>query len=79
MLILTALLLAAPPSDAPPPKTEPVCRRADVTQASGATRPMLHPLGREPNATQVLAVLRTEGGCIKPVVVSDSVGASIRR
>ena len=76
MLFLTALILAAAPQPAPT-TAQPVCRVAEVTPASGDdAAPSVHPLDREPAARQVLAVLRTTGGCITPVVVRDMVGAN---
>ena len=72
MLFLTALVLAAPP---PAPVARPICRMATVTPArDDDATPSVHRLDREPAARQVLAVLQTQGGCITPRVVRDSVG-----
>ena len=77
MLVLAVLLLAGPQADTAA-AAKPVCRVATATPAKNDARPAVRPLGREPNATQVLAVLRTEGGCITPVVVSESVGSTAK-
>ena len=75
MLFLTALILAAAPLAPVPAK--PICRLAETTLVSGDdAAPSVHPLGNEPAARQVLAVLRTTGGCITPVVVRDMVGTN---
>ena len=77
MLFLAALILAAP---APTAGAKPICRVATVTLATdGDAAPSVHPLGHEPAARQVLAVLQTDGGCITPRVVRDVVGLNPRR
>ncbi len=72
---IAALLIAAPAA-APtptPPHAKPVCLRTETTPAAGDARPTVHPLNREPDAQQGLAVVRTFDGCRVPVVVRGSV------
>ena len=34
-----------------------------------------HPMNQEPGARLEIAVLHTEGGCVKPIVVGENIGA----
>jgi len=52
-----------------------VCQTAEQKPVDerGASRPRA--LGQEPRAKEIKAVLYTEGGCIKPIVVRDQISA----
>jgi hypothetical protein len=57
----------------------PVCRTVSAHPAGAVAKtpvPAPHALGQEPPADEIAAMLYTEGGCIKPVVVREDVGAS---
>lgn len=74
-LVLLALPLAAgaPPA---PPAGKPICREPGPVDAAQAGRPArFRRLGDLPPANAVLAVLRTENGCSKPVIVRYGIGS----
>ena len=57
----------------------PVCQNTDRSLADRPGQPArAHPLTAEPNAKQILAVLRTVDGCTRPVVVREDVGPKLR-
>ena len=79
MPIVTILVLLAPVAAASPPDVKPVCQNVERGWAEGAGKPLrAHPLTREPNAKQILTVLRTVDGCTKPVVIREDIGPSRR-
>jgi hypothetical protein len=81
MLIVATLIAIA---GASPPATPlkggtasagSVCQTVEQkpVDVRGASQPRT--LAQEPPAREIKAVLHTEGGCIKPIVVRDQVGA----
>ena len=46
---------------------------------SAKTMPKVHKLNEEPNASQMLGVMHTEGRCLKPIVVRSDIGGKDRR
>lgn len=90
MLIVTAIIAAVsgtPTIDAGVRTIAPVCQEAGPRKAGGENDGALHqgrtpatrPLGEEPNADGIAAVLYTEGRCSKPIVVSRNVGNNPKR
>lgn len=49
----------------------PVCQDDKVRQVDAPSVARPHKLGDEPPAHQIFTVLRSEGGCSRPVPVSD--------
>lgn len=80
MPIVTILvLLASPVAAANPPDAKPVCQNLERSWAEETGKPLrAHPLTREPNAKQILTVLRTVDGCTKPVVIREDIGPKRR-
>ena len=78
MRVLLLAVLAAPVAAADRPladSTKPVCQNPTATLVDGkAPRAGVHTLNQEPPAKQVLTVMRTVDGCVKPVVVREMVG-----
>ena len=61
-------------------QAKPVCQNAGSllvkpTQVIVRARP----LNEEPPAKQVLTLFRTEGGCMKPVIVRENIGSQPQR
>jgi hypothetical protein len=77
MRIALLLVLAAAPvgaADRPLP-SKPPCTHPGTDLAAGkAPRVGVHPLNQEPAAKQVLTVMRSIDGCVKPVVVREDLG-----
>jgi hypothetical protein len=79
MLIATMLVLLAPVAAASPPDAKPVCQEMAMKRVERTGKPLgAHPLTAEPNAKQILTVLRTVDGCTKPVVVREDIGPKQR-
>ncbi|CAN5596857.1 hypothetical protein BH10PSE14_BH10PSE14_42720 [soil metagenome] len=77
LLSLAIVLSAAAPSN--PAQTGPICPVSRIEHADTARlKPHIARLGEMPPAKQLIAVLHTEGGCEKPIVVSDQVGMNRR-
>ena len=76
--MIALLLLAAPVPITPPPGTalKPLCRNPGIVAAARAPgEPGLHPLGDEPPAQHLYAVVRIDvDGCNNPLVISRTVG-----
>lgn len=79
MPIVTMLVLLAPVAAANPPDAKPVCQNLERNWAEGTGTPLrAHPLTAEPNAKQILTVLRTIEGCTTPVVIREDIGPKPR-
>ena len=76
VLLLAALAAPAAAADrAPIASSKPACQNPTTTLVDGkAPRAGVHPLDQEPPAKQVLTVMRTINGCVKPVIVREDVG-----
>ncbi|MDH7974935.1 hypothetical protein QH494_22320 [Sphingomonas sp. AR_OL41] len=76
MLLSLALVLsaaAAAPAAAPPARS--ICPASRIEHAdTEQLKPRLVPLGAMPPARHLFAVLHREGGCEKPIVISETVG-----
>jgi hypothetical protein len=75
--VLLLALFATPAIAATPPASpgKPACQNPTATLVDGkAPRAGVHPLGHEPAAKQVLTVMRSVDGCVKPVVVRERIG-----
>ena len=71
-LVATPAVAADRPGVSP---AKPVCQNPTASHVEGKMpRASVHPLGQEPAAKQVLTVMRTVDGCVKPVVVRDDIG-----
>ncbi|HVJ00298.1 MAG TPA: hypothetical protein VM657_14665 [Sphingomonas sp.] len=80
LIALAAAPAAATERPAPDPatKTGAVCPNADIHRV-GRDKPLgAHPLTQEPGARQEIAVLHTENGCVKPIVVGEDIGGPSR-
>lgn len=75
-----ALLLAAGslPATAPPPNPHPlaaICHKVALGTVAGPATARIQPLGDQPPAQHLMAVLRTtRDGCVTPIVVRAEVG-----
>lgn len=75
-----ALLLAAASltASAPPPNPHPLarpCNKMAIGTVAGPGTARIQPLGDQPPARHIMAVLRTTpDGCITPIVVRAQVG-----
>lgn len=79
MYIVTILALLAPVAAAGPPDAKPVCQNMKMDRVEGTGKShRAHPLTAEPNAKQILTVLRTVDGCTRPVVIREDIGPSRR-
>lgn len=78
MLLPIALVLsAAAPSTSV--AAQPICPVSRIEHAdTQRLKPHIARLGEMPPAKHLIAVLHTEGGCEKPIVVSDQVGMNRR-
>lgn len=84
--MLFAALVALSPAFAvvPPSATaqaRPICHNPGIVTARAAnTTGTIRPLGDEPPAQHILAVVRTDfaDGCVKPVVVNAQIGTPKR-
>lgn len=78
LMVLAPMMIAAAP-DAKTAAIKPMCQHYGAIVAGG---PMptasIRPLGQEPPAQQIAAVLRTVDGCQKPLVVHAEVGTPRR-
>jgi|UniRef100_UPI0035CC3ABE hypothetical protein len=78
MLLAVLLAAAGPAPDTPhrAPALQPLCRKpSSVPVWDHRKTPLIHPLGNEPPAQQIRAVLRTmPDGCVVPMVVRAEVG-----
>jgi hypothetical protein len=71
------LIAAAPASQNAPNPAKPICQNAGLLNATDPKpKAGIHPLGEEPPARQVIAVLKTVDGCSRPVVVRENIGPS---
>jgi hypothetical protein len=70
MLVLT-LALAAVPAPLELARALPICREARPTLVQERAEGRPKRLGELPPAQAYLAVMRTENGCIKPVLVRE--------
>ncbi|MBO9669931.1 MAG: hypothetical protein J7485_05395 [Sphingobium sp.] len=70
----TPVQRAATPQKAPVLTGAPVCQQAAIQKVGKAGKRGAHKLSQEPSAKELKAVLYTEGGCAKPLVVRDQVG-----
>lgn len=57
---------------------KPLCQNTQRWFAQSPTVARVHPMTQEPNASEFLAVLRTERGCSKPVIVREDIGTQRR-
>ena len=57
-----------------PLRPSPTCKNPGAELAAGTPRAGIHPLGQEPPAKQVLTVMRSVDGCVRPVIVREKVG-----
>ncbi len=57
---------------------KPICQDTRPRQAQSPAPARIHPMTQEPNANEYLAVLRTERGCSKPVIVREDIGVRRR-
>jgi len=84
-MILLALSLAAAVADIPQVRSRrgaeaaPVCQTILPQRVDGRGSAGPRPLSTEPPAKDIAAVLYTEGGCSRPIVIRDEVGAPPRR
>ncbi|MFM9829827.1 MAG: hypothetical protein ACKVOB_13985 [Sphingomonas sp.] len=77
LLPAAALAQTAPVTKAAAP-IKPICQDAQLHTAQSGVSVRPHRMTQEPNANEYLSVLRTEGGCTKPVVVRDDIGTQRR-
>jgi hypothetical protein len=80
MLFTPIILLAAAATASAATGASPICQDTHprkVSKSAGRARQAAKPdkLVDLPPANQILAVLRRENGCAKPVVVRENVGA----
>jgi hypothetical protein len=77
-MVLAPMMIAAAP-EARTAAVKPMCQHYGAIVASD-TLPTasIRPLGQEPPAQQIAAVLRTVDGCQKPLVVRAEVGTPRR-
>jgi hypothetical protein len=77
-LVLSAAVVSAAAPTMPVHAT-PICPLSQIEHAgSDRLKPHIARLGEMPPARHLLAVLHTENGCEKPIVVSDQVGMNRR-
>jgi len=77
MRVVLLLVLAATPVTAreTPPPNGPACKNPGTELVTDKTpRGGVHPLDQEPPAKQVLTVMRSVDGCVKPVIVREDLG-----
>ncbi|MDV5822717.1 hypothetical protein [Sphingobium naphthae] len=74
-MLTTSLLLLAAATAASPQKADPVCQNSKPHKVKQAAEPAAQPMGTLPPADQIKAVLHSENGCEKPVIVRRNVGA----
>lgn len=78
LIFLAPTVIAASPV-AQPVAVKPICQRHDaILVGSPPPTASIRPLGQEPPAQQIAAVLRTVDGCQKPLVVRAEVGTPRR-
>jgi hypothetical protein len=76
---LALVLSAAGAVPATPVTAPPICPVSRIEHADAAgLKPHIARLGDMPPARHLIAVLHTEGGCEKPIVVSEQVGMNRR-
>jgi hypothetical protein len=75
ILALLAPVATGPASDKATLAAKPVCQTMSRVPVQDKRPLRAHPLTAEPNAKQVLTVLRTVDGCTRPVVVREDIGA----
>ena len=75
-MFLAVLLVTFGPTTGPDTFGKPICRNPEVlTARKDTTGGGIHPLGGEPPARHIRAVLRTDfDGCVKPVTIKARVG-----
>ena len=77
LAIIALLPIAAAPAgpEAAQPAAKLVCQNTDRSLVDRPAGPRnVHPLTAEPNAKQILTVLRTVDGCTNPVIVREDIG-----
>ncbi len=68
-------LSAEPSKQADPAKVEkPACNDHRVTTVKSSKAIGARPLGQEPDAQHIAAVVRTLDGCSRPIVLTENVG-----
>lgn len=74
--MLLAILLAGSAVAVPSAQLGPICRNPETLRADEAVpKAGIRPLGDEPPARHIRAVLRTDfDGCVKPVTIDARVG-----
>lgn len=73
--LLPLAVAAAPIADTPPDTDVGKCPKSKLSEAKRAQPVTVHPLNKEPGATQEIAVLHYDANhCITPIVVRDNVG-----
>lgn len=78
-VLLTVSATAASGAPHAPAAARPICQSTAAKAAADAKPLRAHPMTEEPNAREILTVLRTIDGCSRPVVIRDDVGAEPRR
>jgi hypothetical protein len=78
MFLVLLIAAAAPTLVTLPPGAHPLaplCHRPSTMWAAGPKDARIHPLGQEPPAQQIIAVLNlSPEGCVTPIVVRAEVG-----
>lgn len=74
---LTPVTASAPPIGAAQPSVAagPVCQMVRLQSVISLTPPVPHVLTAEPPAKAFSAVVYSEAGCMKPVIVREQIGA----
>lgn len=82
MLLVAALLASGAavvtPQPGTPVQSKPICRNPGIVTAGTRGTAGIRPLGSEPPARQIKAVVREIDGCNTPIVVNAEVGAPRR-
>lgn len=74
-MLLTLVLSAAAAVPVSTLPARPICPASRIEHAdTEQLKPRLVPLGAMPPARHLFAVLHREGGCEKPIVISEQVG-----
>lgn len=74
-LLLAAASLAGATAPPTPHPLAPICQKLSTRTVAGPNTPRVQPLGDQPPARQIVAVLQTTpNGCITPIVVRAEVG-----
>ena len=70
-MMALVLALAATPAPLQMVRALPICREARPSLVQGSTEARPRRLGELPPAQAYLTVMRTENGCIRPVLVRE--------